>query len=469
MDPGNLGLPCTRCQKIGHACTAEAKGLTSTRPRKRPIARAPRTSVELRVADLDAKFLRFIHEQYFAPIRQRDMTMIIGRGTLIPIYRLDVPSSLLVRAAVLVLSSYLHDWKPNINTFQYLAEFFVQANEAIKTRALLELLYSSYIMVVYSCCCVESFESVLVNCLQFCRVVRAWMAQKATNLDVDSDWIVTLWQSSMSAVFNIHRLLYIISKRGKAFYLDSMPPAPVDDNWRMEITIKDMLDITDVLSSLLLLEPSNITITARQQLQTFLIYKQIYFENFLHEVNYKADLTVFRVPPHPDVVVVVRSAIARQQLVQVLDRITEVVSGIPNVAPLLKEAQDLEPYLKNHPHQPPSQYSFLRRFPPLFRHDNARVERSDLYSALIYFSATLFLGMLDPNVDRNETSQRLIFHSALALCRLAHGSRQLDADNFSLIRRSVFWAGLVLTKRRFPLGNATQKLELTRTTSQRLD
>ena len=288
-----------------------------------------------------------------------------------------------------------------------------------------------------------------------------WMAEKGTNLDVDCDWIVTLWQTSMSALFNLHRLLYIISKRGKGFYLGSMRPAPVDDNWRMEITIKDMLDITDVSSSLLLLEPSNITITARQQLQTFLIYKQIYFENFLHEVNYKTDLTVFRLPPYPDVLVSDCAAAAHP-------------GPCPNYGvrfwhtkygPLLKEAQDLEPYLKNHTHQPPSQFSFLRRFPPLFRHDNARVERFDLYSALIYFSATAALPSSSACSTQTSTATKIRHGSYFTLHW--RGSRQLDADNFSLITRSVFWAGLVLTKRRFPLRNATQKLELT--TSQRLD
>lgn len=318
-------------------------------------------------------------------------------------------------------------------------------------------------MVVYSCCCVESFESVLVNCLQFCRVIRAWISERRTSLLVDCEWIVTLWQSSILAVFDIHRSLYILSKRGKGFYLDNMSLIDVsiqedqlDDSWRMDITIKDMLEIIDVSSSVLLMEPCTVAITPRQQLQTLLIYKQIYFEHFIHEVNYKADITIFAGLSNHNLVV--RSAIARQQLMDVLYRITEVISHIPNMARLLNHAQDIERYLNKHTPPPSFQFNFLRRFPPLFGHDNSRVERPDIYFALIYFSATLFTAMLDPHIDYKENSQRLMFHSALALCRLVHGSRRIDADNFSLIRRSIFWAGLVLTNTRYPVGNALQEI-----------
>lgn len=120
---------------------AEDNALTSRRQRLNTIAQAPQTPVEFQVSDLDAKFLRFFHKQYFGPVHERDMIVIMGRGTLVPFYRLDISiSSLLCRAALLVLSSYLHDWMPNINTFQYLSEFFVQPTKPSK----LELCLNCY-------------------------------------------------------------------------------------------------------------------------------------------------------------------------------------------------------------------------------------------------------------------------------------------------------------------------------------
>src|SRR5271169_1230031 len=86
---------------------------------------------------------------------------------------------------------------------------------------------------------------------------------------------------------------------------------------------------------------------------------------------------------------------------------------------------------------------------------SAEPKAQDTALALLYTFARLLKNMLDPMADFDESIVTDIYRSTIALCRLCASfpNRSLSNPTVSLlVKRSLFWAGMILTKSTFQEG-----------------
>jgi hypothetical protein len=76
------------------------------------------------------------------------------------------------------------------------------------------------------------------------------------------------------------------------------------------------------------------------------------------------------------------------------------------------------------------------------------------HAAVLHCTAQLFLNLLQTDVDYNPTSKWRVHVSAIALCLMTTVYRDICSQNCLLIKRSLVWAGLVLTQSVYPEGNS---------------
>jgi hypothetical protein len=322
--------------------------------------------------------------------------------------------------------SHLQNNHSEKRTFEYLQKFYQQAQKCIDNGSVLELVYASYVVAVYSLVGGVSVRMAIDNCRQFCL---AFVALKSWMVDEDEFmWLETLWQKVLSSLYYVHR--------------DSIVFDDFNESLRLMNSADQLQQLLHYSSSLL---PSlkdvsecRLSMTTEwicQKVISLSIHMQYYFDHFLLLSTFSADGEGVK--------------LLRTTLDDILDRIIHLIPQLSNIRDFIYNA-----YPTQWPIESSTINDFLS-FPDIrLRGLGTYPKERDTALAMLYTFSRLVKDMLKSIADTHENIVE-INKSAIALCRLcvSFPCRSVNPLVTLLVKRSLFWAGMVLTESRFPQGN----------------
>ena len=195
----DLDKRCTLCAEKGRECTREDKVWG---PRHQP------TDDDMpEIISNDEVYLKRYNE--FWPDNHCSPRIFISSLSPhvgIPLYKPYLEferSSNLFRNAILVFMSYQETKSEQYETLEYVGSYYQGVRNSIRSNSMLELVYSDYIMAVYTLVTSHDLPTILVWCTQFCRCL-----DQLAGVDVSGEellWIETLWQGVLSSLYYIIR------------------------------------------------------------------------------------------------------------------------------------------------------------------------------------------------------------------------------------------------------------------------
>src|SRR5271169_3938854 len=193
-DKENLDLPCTLCKDRGFECTSEHKKWGPQKERKTTessiLSQRPDSVFHVFRAIVSPddeqltppewrniqQFYRFWVPRRYSPIQ---FPSALDTWIGIPLYHIGIAhSSNLYRIAVLLFMSHTQNSHSDRRTFRYLEKFYHEAQKCIDNGSIVELVYGSYVVAVYSLIGGVSIRMAIDNCHQFCRslvALESWM------------------------------------------------------------------------------------------------------------------------------------------------------------------------------------------------------------------------------------------------------------------------------------------------------
>lgn len=361
----------------------------------------------------------------------------LGCHVGIPIYDVGLSheASSLYRLAILVFMSFRRKDKAEVDTLEYLSKFIRQAQtqakelEDNKTAMSVDVVYAGYIMALYALVAENSVQSAVGYCSLF--ATSLCVLKKSRPLgDPDISWITTLWQGLIASLYHVHRDM-LFHEREPTEWQNSF------------IHLHELLEVSScLLPSELEMAALPLSMTTEvicQEIKTLSMYMQFYLDHFLFRMspNNSADGDSAAMPI--DVV--------GRRLQEILGRITQLTVHLSSIRDYIYHAYSIsESDINTRFHGPAN--DFLH-FPDLqasgLKSTTDPWER-DTALALLYSLAQLIKEMMEPAADLNEEGIR---HSAIAVCRLCASFPSDSLMALSLTKRSLFWAGLILTKSKY--------------------
>lgn len=443
-------LPCTACKNKGLVCTSEKKvygRVREIRTAERHNALYSRESLlstfmKPQMPDTDGltsaewmDITRFFslakpldgsspHRSFNGAFAVPDVILYdTGAAQASPLHRL----------AGLVFMSYLKEEKSTVATFEYLSKFYRQALDLYKSGAVLEVIYAWYVVSVYSLLGGDSIGMAIGHCHQYCRALVG--LKTLIHDDNELQYLDTMWIAIISNLFYQHRDPIELSN------LDH-PAALLESFEQIQLLLKH--------GSSLLPSPQQIATPPQyaafawigQKLEMLGVYMQYYLDTFLFRVNYIAS------DPR-------ETETLRLALRDICERIMQLISQLPEIHAYIRDAYSFSSLF---PEEKMDNIHAFLQFPPVrprsVKSPTFPPEERDTAIAFAYTYARLLRNMLDPNADSNEEISTDIYSSAMALCRLCASfpNRGHPNINISIPHRTLFWAGLVLTKSKFPAG-----------------
>lgn len=354
----DLDKPCTLCAEKGRECTREDKVWG---PRHQPIDDDMPETISNDAVYLK-RYNEFWPDKHCSP---RHFTSSLSPHASIPLYKPYLEferSSNLFRNAILVFMSYQETKSEQYETLEYVGTYYQGVRDSIRSNSILELVYSDYIMAIYSLVTSHDLPTILVWCTQFCRCL-----DQLARVDVCDEellWIETLWQGVLSSLY------YIIRDQWHHCRL-----------WGANSKeLQTLLGLGDWALGTCLFAPRSpmTTEVVCQKIKSLSINMQFYLEQFLFEESecrYSVD--------------------TRNRLHHTLNRIIV----------LMKER-------------------------PV----------SDTATTLLYNFAIIMKGMFE---EADHDAEASVYSAANRIYDLCHSN-----VNALLVKRSLFWAGLILSKSR---------------------
>ena len=436
-------LPCKLCEARGFECTMEQKKWGPRKEDRTAVAslvetRRARSNSALNrtlpLFDSDMSSTEWRNLEFFCSLwvperyAPRRFPSALGTRAAIPLYNVGIGLvSKLYRTAVLVLTTYLRDHVSDQHTFEYLARFYQQARICIKNQSVLELVYASYLIAVYALLGGPLPGIATDHCSQFCR---SFVALQMGSQVVGEDeflWLETLWQRILSSLYYVHR-------DNLAFDLFGLPILSVEFD-----TLQQLLSDSSCLlpsEGTISRMPSSITAPwLCQKIYSLSIYAQFYWDWFLIQETFVGACTT------------------RTELDNILGRILCLISQLPDIGEYIQEAYPSQSELDAIHDGPENDFLWFRNVRPrgLLRQPKAR----DTALALVYVFALLLKTLLDPILDSQDKAIEANL-CAITLCRLSATFPSAGADTSivsPLLKRSLFWAGMILKTPEFPIGN----------------
>jgi len=357
-----------------------------------------------------------------------------------------VQSSQLHRLAVLAFMSYFKTKKSNVQTFEYLSRFYQQLLKGSSARSTLEVVYAWYVVAIYTIMDGESIDVAIDHCHQFCR---AFVSLRLSSWDDDElMYLETLWREMLDSLYYQHRDGIRLG--------DLTEPTDLTDLQLSTQKIHDMLQMSSAIlpsqRRILRFNPTSREWIC-QNIVTLLIYLQYYFDHFLFRLNYTSK----------------ESESLRTALRDILDRLLPLYAQLPDIQAYVDGAYSM-PFDGD-------EYDFLSFLPVPPQRAVKTFDRKarDTCAAFAYVFARMLRNMLDTNVNGNKNISDEIYRSALALCRLCATipSRDSYPERYNVIvwmtHRTLFWAGMVLTRSRFPAGKISSLFPFANMCSSRMD
>ena len=357
----------------------------------------------------------------------------------IPLYKVQLPhSSTVFQFAVSVFMAYQQNKNGQHETQRYLSEYFNASQNCIGNSSIqVDIVYGSYVMAVYSLIAGESLQRALTNCLQFCQSI-AKLDQSGIVRREELSWIEMLWQEVISSVYYIHREILFRGIVGRARVEESF-----DQFYEMLNTSRFLLPSEQDLARLPL---SMNTETICQKIQTLSIYMQVYFEYFLFRKSRGEE----HVENTQEIVVALQS---------ILEKIVDLVTHLSNIPDVIHDAYSIRsdecPQFEN-------EFLHYPNIRPRGLKSAAEPKLRDIALALLFTFARLIKNLLKQSTTAaNDEVLTEIQHSSIALCRLCAA---FPSSSFQtrmvplLVKRTLFWAGLILTKSKFASGTSLLRL-----------
>ena len=440
--------PCTFCQRRGFQCSPK-----TFRPKKNrysPTDEISATQAPLQIASNPTSpdderftisewmyledFLALPHPGPYAPLLLKSRFGLHVGVELHNITEINPHVSRVYRSAVLGLMSSIKNDDISV-TSKYLAKYRHEAQNCINNASLEEVVYASYVVAICSIIGGQSVEVAINVCREFCKCfVKLTMKQKRTD-----DWIELLWHDLLASLYYVRRQL--------ALFGDSMTVGSLMESvalWEKLLETSYCLLVSD--ADIVDLPLSMSTPKICHKVTSLCIYMQICLDQFLIGIKV-AEGTV-------------QTRITKDRLYSVVDRILRLVSHLPGISDYIHDAYQLS---MNPANIPATNKSFLEftSVEPRGLNATADPDSRDAAAALLFAFARLVRHLLKPTAEVDDNNFPEPQRSAIAICRICASlplERKLET---LLVKRSLFWAGLILNGSTFPQGSVPLNSYLT--------
>ena len=327
------------------------------------------------------------------------------------------------RFAVSCLMSYLSG---ATTSNEYVLKYHQEAKRCIDQSSLVDLVFASYIVAVWSIIAGPSILTAISYCRQF-SMAATILLRRSSKHDLDRQWIEMLWQALLLPLYYIHLDVILLEKESVENILSSIKEREqmLDDTLLILPTDDDILGLPRSMSTEVTL---NKTLTL-----------SIYLHYLLEHLLLRGIFDDFSV-----------SERVEKSLRMVLARIGSLIPRLSNISDYIYEAYASE--------GAPSTADFadeLRflQWPKLLpRGLKPQVRERDTALVMLYAFAELLKKLLDQKVGHEEIAKE-IRQSAIALCRLcATFGPKASPTAGLLIKRTLFWARMGLASSEFPRG-----------------
>jgi len=335
--------------------------------------------------------------------------------------------------------SYLKEKKSTVATFEYLNKFYRQALDLYKSGTGLEVISAWYVISIYALLGADSIGTAIAHCHQYCR---ALVALKTSIRDDDERQFLDIM--CMDVIGDLYA-----QQRDPIglFHLDD-PTALQQSTEQIQLLLDQGSILLPSLQQIVNPPRCPTSLWVGQYVEALIIYMQYYLDIFLFRMEYIAS----DVRDTEDL---------RFSLRDICERLVQLITHFPDIVEYIQDAYFLSSVFSEEQHD--NGDTFLQ-FPPVrprsIKGPSTPPEERDTAIAFAYTFARLLRNLLDPVADSDETISADIYLSAIALCRLCASFpiRGHPTINITIPHRILFWAGLVLTKSRFPAGTSPVSL-----------
>jgi hypothetical protein len=363
----------------------------------------------------------------------------LGSNVGIQLHNARFPrTSSVYRCAALVLMSYLNDNTGSVKNFGYLAKYYREAQKCFQGGSILEVVFASYIVAVYSLIGGDKVQLAIHCCIQFCYATVA-VTKRRMARDDQLLWFERWLQDILSSLYYVHRDSVLFNRT------DS--PRALTDSYEQ---LQGLFDKSSYLlaseEDVSRLPLSMTTQVILHKIRSLSIHMQFYLDCFLFLAVSKADM--------------VKTRDVRDRLYTILNRIIQLIRHLPNIGDYIYHAYSLLPQsdFGSETHDVANAFLGFADVQPCGLILASDAKERDTALALLYAFARLLKNLLESNSESGENATVEIYHSAFALCRLCASfpDRSANTRNFVLLtKRSLFWAGIVLAKSKFQDGEYT--------------
>ena len=394
------------------------------------LFRKPQPPEEERLTSSEWMEIREFHSLW-PPLRYGPKLLESRFGSNVGIQLYNVPhldsqSSNVYRTAILVIMSYL---RGSSDTPSYHAKYRLAAQKYIDSDSIGEVVFASYVVAVYSLIGGDSVKFALKSCNEFCKSVVVLSKSRM----ICESWIELLWQDVLSSLYCVHRDAVLFQ------YSTS----------RQELT-ESLGRVQELLRTSRCLLPSGIDISNLplsmtteeicHKVKALAIYLQYYLDQFLFRATYDARTEGLRR--------------MRADLCGILDRITRLIAHLSPISNYIYHAYPRQFNIgEDYSGLTTNAFLHFADVQPQGLKATAHPKDRDTALALLYAFARLLKNMLDPTVDEDENVISEIHDSAIAICRLCASFPGRSRMVTLLAKRSLFWAGLILTESKLGSGN----------------
>lgn len=340
---------------------------------------------------------------------------------------LNVDSSALFRSSILVLMSSLKntDTSPVAVTAKHLVKYRQEAQKCIKAGSLAELTYCSYVVAISSIIRGESLQMAMRYCRQFCKSF-VELTKKRNHTD---EWIEMLWRDSLMSLDYVHRdiVLYDCMR-------NIAPSMEFVLLWEELLDASSCLLVSEDDIANLPISMSTKTEQICHKIKSLSVYMHLSLDQFLFRAKFAENTEEME--------------LARSRLYSVLDRILRLMAYLPSISDYIYRAYKTEPCAGPIDDATTSTFLQFAEVHPCGL-DVLPITR-DTGLALLYAFSRLLKNLLEPTTDVEEE----ICRSATAICRLCANIPIGSVTETLIVKRSLFWAGLILTETRSPPGQS---------------
>ena len=304
-------------------------------------------------------------------------------------------------------------------TAKHLVKYRQEARKCIEAGSLAELTYCSYVVTISSIIRGESLQMAMRYCRQFCRSF-VELTKKQNHTD---EWIEMLWRDSLMSLDYVHRDIVLFD------CMSNIAPS-------MEFVLL-WEELLDASSCLLVSEddianlPISMSTKTEQichKIKSLSIYMHLSLDQFLFRAKFAENTG--------------KMELARSRLYSVLDRILRLMAYLPSISDYIYRAYKTEPH--SGPIDDATASTFLRFAEVHPRGLDVVPLTRDTGLALLYAFSRLLKNLLEPTTNVEEE----IIRSATAICRLCANIPIGPLTETLIVKRSLFWAGLILTETR---------------------